>query len=154
MPDAVRLATPNDAERLARLLHDFNTEFGTPSPGPAVLAPRVARLLAGDRTFAVVAGEPIIGFGLVTLRPNVWFDGPVALLDELYVAPSHRNRGLGTAMLARIESTCRARDVGLVEINVDDGDADARRLYQRHGYRCSTPDEPEPARYYWRDLTE
>jgi hypothetical protein len=29
----VRLATPGDADDLARLLHDFNVEFDTPSPG-------------------------------------------------------------------------------------------------------------------------
>ena len=44
----VRLADPSDAVELAGLLHDFNTEFDTPSPGPAVLADRLATLLGGD----------------------------------------------------------------------------------------------------------
>jgi hypothetical protein len=68
-----RLAGPDDADVIARLLHDFNTEFDTPSPGAAVLAPRLRVLLAGPSSFSILAGEPAVAVALVTLRPNVWF---------------------------------------------------------------------------------
>ncbi len=45
---APRVATPTDALTVAGLLHDFNVEFHDPSPGPAVLAARLGRLLADD----------------------------------------------------------------------------------------------------------
>ena len=87
-----RLAAADDAESVARLLHDFNTEFDTESPGPTTLARRLRSLLAGTTTFAVLGGEGPDGVALVTLRTNVWFDGRVALLDELYVSPVRRGR--------------------------------------------------------------
>ena len=34
----IREATPADAETVGRLLHDFNSEFGDPTPGAAKLA--------------------------------------------------------------------------------------------------------------------
>jgi len=41
-PDlAVRLADTSDAETIGRLLHDFNSEFDEPTPGPRVLAERL-----------------------------------------------------------------------------------------------------------------
>jgi GNAT superfamily N-acetyltransferase len=151
--DVVRVAVPADAERLAHLLHEFNVEFATASPGPDVLASRLRRLLPTAGTFAVVCGDPIIGFGLVTLRTNVWFEGPVALLDELYVVPPQRSRGIGSRLLALMEATCRARSIEQVEINVDEGDHDARRFYERHGYRCGN-EVGERMLFYERDITD
>lgn len=148
----VRLATTDDAEPLGRLLHDFNTEFDTDTPGPSVLAARLRVLLDGSHLFAVVAGEPIVGFAVVSLRPNVWFDAPVALLDELYVVPELRSNGIGSRVIAHVEATCRARGAEQMEINVDEEDLDARRFYERHGYRCTAPGSDERALYYERPL--
>jgi GNAT superfamily N-acetyltransferase len=147
-----RLATPDDADEVARLLHDFNTEFDTPSPGVAVLAPRLRRLLAGDATFAILAGAPAVGVALVTLRSNIWYAGQVALLDELYVVPPLRGQGIGSAIIDHLLSLARARSVELVEINVDEGDVDAQRFYERHGFSPTEPGSTERAFYYFQEL--
>jgi GNAT superfamily N-acetyltransferase len=150
---AVRIATVDDADEVARLLHDFNTEFSTPTPGAAVLADRLRRLLLGEATFAILAGAPPVGLALVTLRPNVWYDGPVALLDELYVVPHLRGQGIGSAIIEHLMDLARERDVDLIEINVDEGDVDTQRFYERHGFSSTeTPDSTERAFYYWQEL--
>jgi ribosomal protein S18 acetylase RimI-like enzyme len=55
------------------------------------------------------------------------------------VAPTHRGRGYGTAMLHRQESCVasleRAAAGGVLAGNADDGHADARRLLADNGYR-------------------
>ena len=149
----LRLATRDDADEVARLLHDFNTEFATPTPGAAVLATRLRVLLAGDRTFALLTGEPAVALALVTLRPNVWYDGQVALLDELYVVPHLRGQGIGSSIVDLLLATCRSRDVDLIEINVDEGDVDAQRFYRRHGFSATDLDSGERAFYFSRELT-
>ena len=147
-----RLATADDAVVLANLLHDFNVEFDTPSPGVEFLVTRLRQLLPGDGTFAVLAGDPVLGFGLVTLRTNVWFEGRVALLDELYVRPDRRDQGIGSVLIDRLEAECRARDVDYVEINVDESDVDTQRFYDRHGYAGVDPDTGERAYYFSKEL--
>jgi GNAT superfamily N-acetyltransferase len=151
-PAPTRLATAADADEVAALLHDFNVEFDTPSPGPTVLAARLRTLLAGPDTFALLAGRPGAAVALVTLRPNVWYDGPVALLDELYVVPHRRGQGIGSQVIEHVVREVSARGVELVEINVDEGDVDARRFYRRHGFVDHEPDSSGRAFYLWREL--
>jgi GNAT superfamily N-acetyltransferase len=152
-PWPLRLATVHDAAEVARLLHDFNVEFDTPTPGVEVLASRLRVLIGDDRTLAILAGTPSVAVALITLRPNVWFDGPVALLDELYVVPALRGRGIGSTVMGRVLATAQGRSVGLIEINVDEPDVDAQRFYERHGFRGTDPDTGDRAFYYARDLT-
>lgn len=141
-----------DAAAVAGLLDAFNREYDTPTPGTAVLAGRLRRLLAGGQVVALLAGDPAVAVALLTLRPNVWYEGPVALLDELYVAPHLRGRGIGAALLAAAEGVARQCGGALLEINVDGGDAGARRFYERHGYSNSEPGDDEPLLYYYREL--
>ena len=148
----IRLAAAEDASTVAALLDAFNREFDTDTPGPEVLAVRLGRLLGSPTTYAVLAGDPAVGVALVTVRTNVWTDGRVALLDELYVEPAHRNRGLGGAMLTLAEQGALERGCAWLEINVDGEDVDARRFYERHGYRDRDPGQPEPQVYYSREL--
>lgn len=140
--DTPRVATVLEATTVASLLDTFldtfNREYNTPTPGTAVLATRLERLLAGGEVIALLIGDPAVAVALLTLRPNVWYDGPVALLDELYVAPELRGRRLGSALLLTAEAMIRQRGGELLEINVDGDDIDARR-YERHGYVNSEP---------------
>jgi GNAT superfamily N-acetyltransferase len=132
----VRRATTGDAGVLGRMLWDFNTEFETETDDADVLAERFGRLLALPEIVAVLAedGAAPVGFALVSLRPAIWFDGPVAQLEELYVVPALRSGGIGTQVLA----LCRrlARELGAPEmhINVDEVDVDTCRFYERHGF--------------------
>ena len=146
----VRRAEVADAERIAELLDAFNTESET--PGVEVLAERLRTLLAGPSTFAVIGDDPAVGVALVTLRPNVWSDGPVALLDEMYVVPEQRGSGVGSAILQRMVEICRERGVAEIEINVDESDADTMRFYERHGFSNGDPDTGERAFYFYRAL--
>jgi GNAT superfamily N-acetyltransferase len=152
LPDAPRLATAADAAVVAELLARFNREYDTPTPDVEVLTTRLERLLASANVVVLLAGDPAVGVALLTLRPSVWYEGPVAVLDELYVMPAERGRGIGTALLKAAETACRQRGAGLLEINVDGEDRDARRFYERHGYANRERNQTQPQLYYFREL--
>jgi GNAT superfamily N-acetyltransferase len=149
---APRAATSSDADTVARLLDAFNREYQVPTPGPDVLTARLRGLLAGGDVIAFLAGDPSVAVALLTLRPNVWYDGPVVLVDELYVAPEARGRGIGSALLAAVESLTCERGGQLIEIAVDGADTDAHRFYERHGYTSMEPGQDQPSFYYHRSV--
>lgn len=110
--------------------------------------------MAGSAGFVLLAGErrDPVGYALVTLRPTIYHDGPVAVLDELYVRPASRDRGVGAALLARAITEVRARDGGEMHINVDEVDTDTRRFYERHGFVNIEPDTDYRMLLYIREL--
>ena len=132
----VRRATADDAGVLARMLWDFNTEFETETDDADVLEVRFARLLVLPEMVAVIAedDDQAVGFSLLSLRPAIWFDGPVAQLEELYVVPSLRDRGIGTQVLELSRQVVREAGAPEMHINVDEVDVDTRRFYERHGF--------------------
>ena len=92
------------------------------------------------------------GLAVLSFRGNVWYDGPVGILDELYVRPGRRGRRLGSALLSAACDLVRGRGGELLEINVDGDDVGARRFYETRGFANSEPGHSDPLLYYYRDL--
>lgn len=57
-------------------------------------------------------------------------------LDGIAVDASARGTGAGTALLAALEDVARARGLRALRLDVVDTNPDARRLYERVGYRA------------------
>jgi GNAT superfamily N-acetyltransferase len=129
-------ATEQDAETVTQLQIDFGDEFDDPAPSFDVLLPRFRRLIVDPTAFVLLAGErqDPAGYAVVTLRPTVYTDGPLAVLDELYVRPARRSEGIGTALLTSAIDEVLRRGGAEMHINVDEVDTDARRFYERHGF--------------------
>ncbi len=151
---AVRRATTADAEVVGRLLFDFNTEFESPTPSAARLAARFADLLEREDVLVVLAVDDHapVGFGFLTLRPTPYGDGPLAQLEELYVRPHLRDRGVGTTLLTSALTEMVARGAIEMHINVDEVDVDTRRFYERHGFTNIQPGEDYRMLCYLREL--
>jgi GNAT superfamily N-acetyltransferase len=58
-----------------------------------------------------------------------------AEVEDLFVVPEERNRGIGTALLISSEVAARAEGHDLIGLAVALDNEGARRLYARHGYR-------------------
>lgn len=151
---SVRQAGVDDAVVVGRLLHDFNVEFESPTPSADAFARRFTDLLARDDVIALLAEDDgPLGFGLLTLRPSPYYDGPIAQLEELYVVPDRRDGGIGTVLLHAALDVATDHDAGEMQINVDGDDYDTRRFYERHGFINVEPGADEPMLFYVRDLT-
>ena len=139
-----RRAGSADAEAVGRLLHDFNTEFGEPTPGPDALAARVRKLLAGGGTTILVAGAGPDGLAVLRFREAIWADALECYLAELYVVPERRGHGLGRALMEAAIETARAEGATHMDLGTGEDDAAARALYESLGFsnREGKPDGP------------
>jgi ribosomal protein S18 acetylase RimI-like enzyme len=77
-----------------------------------------------------VAGENIVG------KAHIHFDpGETAMLEAVAVVPELQRNGIGTALIEAAEALVADRGYGAVRLGVEDSNPDARRLYERLGYR-------------------
>jgi ribosomal protein S18 acetylase RimI-like enzyme len=149
----IRLAGVEDAGDVAQLLHDFNTEYDEPTPLVPVLAERVAELLTEEAIVVLLADRPPTGLGILRLKPSLWSQAADAYLEELYVAPEQRGKGIGKALLQAAIDTAREAGADHFELTTGEDDKEARALYESFNLtnREGAPDGPRML-YYEIDL--
>ncbi len=153
MTHVVRLAGPDDAAAVGRLLYDFNREFGEPTPAPSALAERIRQLLEGGDTLVLLAGDGPAGLAVLRFRAAIWSAGLECYLAELYVVPASRGQGLGRALMEAALRHARDRGADTMDIGVDEPDLAARHLYESLGFTNRAAGEDGPVMYvYEREL--
>ena len=78
--------------------------------------------------------EKPAGYVILTLGYSFEFRGRDAFIDELYIEPEFRRRGLGRRALEFVEEKARASRVNALHLEVDRGNDPAMELYRRTGY--------------------
>ncbi|HUJ66354.1 MAG TPA: GNAT family N-acetyltransferase [Acidimicrobiales bacterium] len=149
----VRGAGPADAEAIGRLLHDFNREFGEPTPSPAELAARIRVLLARGDTTVIVGGAGPDGLAVLRFRLSIWSSGQECYLAELYVVPERRGLGLGRALMQTAMEEARRQGADYMDLGTSETDTAARHLYESLGFINREGGRDGPVMYvYERDL--
>ncbi len=134
------------------MLHDFNLEFGDPSPGPDVLRTRVRdHIEAGTKLWLLVGARKPEGLAQIDFRSSIWSERPVACLEELYVVPASRGAGSGRALLAAVVDLARERGAPWIELATGEDDVAARNLYESFGF-ANRIEGPADARALYYEL--
>jgi len=126
----VRLATPEDAPELARMLDLFDRQGAT----PAQVATRLLACQHVLSTFlAELHGQPV-GFACLRLVPHLQGDEPYAELTDIYVDAPARRQGVARALIAHIETVARAAWASEVVIITGFDNEGAQAAYRASGY--------------------
>jgi GNAT superfamily N-acetyltransferase len=138
----VRLAQPQDADAVTRLMLAFRDHLELSGPTDAEMRAGVERLL-GDRDteFLLAApdddGAPDAGVAQLRFRFGVWRAGGDCLLEDLYVDESARGTGLGRALVEATLERARARGCRRVELDTNERNDAALRLYGSFGFSAT-----------------
>jgi GNAT superfamily N-acetyltransferase len=146
---AVRRAEVADAGNIGRLLHDFNTEYDEYTPGAEAMGRRIAELLESGDVTVLIGGDGPDGLALLRFRPSLWSESLDCYLEELYVVPGQRGRGLGQALMEAAIETARAEGAGYMDLGTAETDTAARALYEKMGFSRTEGKPDGPINYFY-----
>lgn len=80
---------------------------------------------------AVEDGTPV-GFAIHLHHPSTWVAGEDCYLEDLFLAPEARGKGLGRALIDDLIALARARGWHRLYWHTDEGNTTARKLYDSY----------------------
>jgi GNAT superfamily N-acetyltransferase len=133
---AIRQATPGDVPAILQLIRELADDERALTEVTAT-ADGLAEALFADSpaVFAHVADADghLVGFALWFLNFSTWLGRHGIYLEDLYVSPAVRGRGIGKALLAELAAICMRRGYSRLEWWVLDWNKPAIGFYRSIG---------------------
>jgi ribosomal protein S18 acetylase RimI-like enzyme len=136
MSAALTLAGPEHLDQLLTLVASFHTEAGiksTPEQRTGGLAPLLDGIPHGC---AYLIGPPRspIGYIVITFSWSLGYGGLDGAIDELYIRPGVRGRGIASEALVALPRALSGAGLRNIHLEVDRSNEAALKLYRRAGF--------------------
>jgi GNAT superfamily N-acetyltransferase len=133
-------ATERDVPQILELIRGL-AEYERLSHVCEVTEDRLRRTLFGEHPAAEVlmafvgdkAGEECAGFALFFTNYSTFLGKPGLYLEDVFVKPHLRRKGIGLALLKKLAAIARERDYGRMEWSVLDWNQPAIDFYKKLG---------------------
>lgn len=136
MNHTIRQATLSDVETLVRLMKDFYAEADFELPETS--AARTFAALLDDwrygQVWLVEVEGQAVGFVVLTVSFSMEYGGLRGFVDDFFIAPKHRNKGLGHAALEEVKRACGQRGVRALLVEVGPQNDAALSAYKHVGF--------------------
>lgn len=136
IPFSIRAAELRDVNAIVQLIREL-AEFEHLTHLLQVTPEKLRPHLFGERPVveALVADRAgaVLGFALFFTNFSTFLAQPGLYLEDLYVQPDQRGRGIGEALLSRVGRIAVEREYGRFEWSVLDWNANAIRFYEKMG---------------------
>ncbi|MEN9059893.1 MULTISPECIES: GNAT family N-acetyltransferase [Ponticoccus] len=130
---SLHLAAEADSDKLLPLVSAFHAEMGFDTDAEHQ-SNAIAPLLAGSphgAAWLIGPRRAPVGYIVVTFGWSVEYGGLDAIVDEIYVRPAVRKRGMGFEALNGIAKALKEGGVRALHLEVDMADETAVRFYSR-----------------------
>ena len=144
----VRIATPEDAERVARLHNDLDLCHVSYHPlyrlkenaselSLSYIKDKIEKSTSGDGLVLVAQDKEIVGYLMCSIkdqRPNA-ATRKIGHIEGVYVIPAYRRRGIAAVLIKEALKWLKERKVEYVDLNVDVQNAAAFAAYTAMGFK-------------------
>jgi len=138
----VWVARPQEAGEVTRLLIAFRDWLGESAPDDRAFAASVTLLFADPATEFLLGtldrGAAPCGVCQLRFRHSVWTTTPDCWLEDLYVEPAGRGKGLGRSLVTLAFERANARGAMRIELDTNEHNLGAIALYESLGFSASS----------------
>src|SRR5579875_1482800 len=137
----MRRASDKDIDLLVGLMAEFYAEAGY-KLNHTHASDAFASILANERlgcVWIIQSEGQDVGHVVLALRYAMEYGGTIACVDDLYVQPSARNKGLATAALREIREFCENAGIRALTVEVGHKNGPAQHVYRQIGF-AEAPD--------------
>jgi ribosomal protein S18 acetylase RimI-like enzyme len=85
------------------------------------------------RILMIKTDNSIIGYAILVFCWNIEYGGKILIIDDLYIKPQWRNKGLASQFFYYLTKEYKSKVVAL-KLEVSPSNSDAQRLYIRNGF--------------------
>ncbi|MBA86036.1 GNAT family N-acetyltransferase [Thalassobius sp. S69A] len=143
---ALHLARPEDLDRLLPLAGAFHAELALPTDDTTRRAGLVPLLEGSPHGVAYLIGpqKAPIGYVVICFGWSVEFGGMDGFVDEIYIRPGVRGRGIGSEVLTALPKALAGAGLKALHLEVRTEDRRTRAFYEklhfklRDGYALMT----------------
>lgn len=86
------------------------------------------------RVFLIQNEGKTVGYGVLCFSYSIEFGGITSYLDDFYVLPEHRGRGVGMQALACFEQVSCTEGCCIFHLEVEQANVKARDFYLKYGF--------------------
>ena len=134
-PCLIRAALPADEATWRQLWRGY-CDFYRVHLSDAVTDRTWKRILDPDSQIMCIVAEvdgQVYGFANCVVHENTWETQPVCYLEDLFVLPSARGRGIGKALVEWLRNSMRAEGWARLYWMTRENNEEARTLYDQFG---------------------
>lgn len=130
---ALTLARPDDLERLLPLVAAFHDETGIVQNDTARRAALLPMLEGSPHgvTYLIGPGRAPIGYIVISFGWSIEFGGLDGYVDEFYIRPGVRGRGIGTEVMISLPKALAGAGLKALHLEVRRDNEKARKLYEK-----------------------
>ena len=138
---AFQIASSHDLDHLVGMAIAFRNHLERGAPTDEQFRDSISRLLASDDAefCLALADQQPIGYVLQRFRFSMWAGGLEATLEDLFIAPAQRQKGIGKQLIEFAVARAQTKGCLSVCLDTNENNVASTKIYTDLGFNALDP---------------